>query len=332
MLRLLPVALALAALFAPACKGDSSELVIYSGRSQALVEPLVDRYAEETGKKVTVRYGGTSQLAVALMQEGDNSPADVFWGQDAGALGALDAADLLAPLGDDLARTESAFRGASGTWVATSGRARVFAYSPSRVDEDELPDSVFDLADERWRGRLGWAPTNGSFQSFVTAMVAAEGEEATRAWLEAVRANGAVSFPNNSSLLQAIAAGTVDAALTNHYYLHRMKQDDPAFPVAQTSFADGDVGNLVNVAGLAVLASSSRSDEAEAFIAAMLAPEAQRFFAEETFEYPVIPLSGERSEGLVSPEELERVSPRLELDELADLETSLELLRDAELL
>jgi iron(III) transport system substrate-binding protein len=320
-------------LFVAGCSRDGDALVLYSGRSKALVQPLVDRFQEETGIRVRVRYGGTAQLAIALMEEGADSPADLFWAQDAGALGALSQADLLSPLGELATDNLAAFRGERGAWVATSGRARVLAYSPTRVEERELPSSIFDLTDERWRGRVGWAPANGSFQSFVTAMHAATGEEATRAWLAAMRDNGAVSFPNNSSLLQAIAAGTIDAAITNHYYLLRLVADDPRFPAAQTAFEAGDIGNLVNVAGLGILASSSRREQAEAFARAMLSPEAQRFFAQQTYEYPVIELDlAERPGDLMSLAELERTAPRIALDALADLETSLSLLREVELL
>jgi iron(III) transport system substrate-binding protein len=335
MVRALALAslLLAAALPAPGCSRDGDALVIYSGRSKALVQPLVDRFERETGITVRVRYGGTAQLAIALMEEGKDSPADLFWAQDAGALGALDQAELLAPLGDRDGDDLGAFQGKRGTWVATSGRGRVLAYSSERVAEGELPGSIFDLSEESWRGRVGWAPANGSFQAFVTAMHALHGEEATRAWLVAMRDNGAVSFPNNSSLLHAIAAGTIDAAITNHYYLLRLLADDPSLPVAQTTFEAGDIGNLVNVAGLGILASSARRGAAETFVEAMLAPEAQRFFAETTYEYPVLRLdTATLSEGLMSRVELERKSPQVDLDTLADLARSLELLREAELL
>ena len=334
MHRLALAALALTLLLAPACSGGDDALVIYSGRSKALVQPLVDQFEAATGTPVKVRYGGTAQLAIALMEEGQASPADLFWGQDAGALGALSTAGLLAPLGGDLAADQpDAFRSVGGTWAATSGRARVLAYSPARVDAAALPSSVFDLTDPAWRDRVGWAPANGSFQSFVTAMLATHGEKATRGWLEALRDNGAVSYPNNSALLQAIAAGDVDVALTNHYYLLRLRDDDPDFPAAQTSFEAGDIGNMVNVSGLGILASSSRRGPAEAFVSAMLAPSAQRFLAADVFEYPVIELDAAgQTSGLVNRAELIEASPRVELDALADLESSLELLREVELL
>ena len=312
---------------------DGGALVMYSGRSQAIVQPLVERFEAQSGIDVDVRYGGTSELAIALMQEGDRSRADLFWGQDAGALGALDSADLLAPLGEGVdAEFESAFRGTGDTWLPTSGRARVLAYSPSRVSEGELPSSVFELAEPAWQGRLGWAPTNASFQAFVTAMVAEHGEAKTRSWLEGVRENGAEAYANNSALLRAVAAGEVDAVLTNHYYLLRMKADDPDFPVEQTAFAAGDIGNLVNVAGIARVAASSRQEDAEAFIAAVLADDAQRFFAEEVFEHPVTTPAYEDEPRAGAADRVRDRRPDVNFEAMADLDASLSLLRDVELL
>jgi len=301
-------------------------LVLYSGRSKALVEPIVQRFTEETGVEVRVKYGKTAQLAVALQEEGTRSPADVFWAQDAGALGALVGAEMFSPLEEaTLSRVPEAYRGADGLWVSTSGRARVLAYSSVRVAESDLPTSVFDLKDPKYRDRVGWAPTNASFQAFVTAMRKTHGRDATKAWLTEMIANGAQAYPKNTAIIQGIAAGEVDYGLPNHYYLLRFKTADKNYPVEQTAFAAGDIGNLVNVAGAGVLKTSANQEAAQAFVAYLLSPKAQQFFASETFEYPVV------ADVIPSPrlqplESLQGGSPAVDLDSLEDLQGTLELL------
>lgn len=320
-----------------ACGGDAEPaepqtLVVYSGRSESLVDPIIARFEQETGIDVEVRYGDTAQLAAALGEEGAQSAADVFWAQDAGALGAVHAAGLLASLPDSILQAVPArFRSNAGTWVAVSGRARTLAYSSARVDTTALPQSVFDLTDPQYEGRVGWAPTNGSFQAFVTAMRKMEGDERTREWLEGMKANGAKSYPKNSAIVQAIADGEVDFGLPNHYYLYRFKSEDAQFPVEQTFFAPGDPGDLVNVAGVGVLQNGDAQAPALRFISFLLSPSAQEYFTSETFEYPVVE-GVEPSFRLVSSERLSELQPAVDLDELRDLEGTLNLLREAELL
>ncbi len=304
----------------------STELTLYSGRSKSLVEPLVLKFQEQTGQKVSVRYGDTAQLAVALMEEGDRSSADLFWGQDAGALGALAAAGLLRQLPDSLLkRVEPGYSGTGGSWIATSGRARTIAFSSERVEPENVPRSVFDLTAPELAGRVGWAPANGSFQSFVTAMRIAEGDDRTRTWLQQMKANGAVSYARNTAILQGIANGEVDFGLPNHYYLYRFKAEDPDFPVDQTSFDTGDVGNLVNVAGIGLLSTSSSVQAALTFVDFLTREEAQQYFRTETFELPVV--AGEDTGS--APEALR---PGVALDDLKDLEATLDMLREVGLL
>jgi iron(III) transport system substrate-binding protein len=304
-------------------------IVIYSGRSKALVDPIIARFQEKTGIKVDVKYGGTTQLAVALIEEGGKSPADLFWAQDAGALGAVQKAGLLRTLDAEITDLlPQNFRNSNGTWVATSGRARVLAYAPSKVRVDDLPASVFDLVNPIWKGRIAWAPTNGSFQSFVTAMLLEFGEERTLQWLLGVKNNGAINYANNNAILQGIAAGEADLGITNHYYLYRSKAENANFPVEQTYFQAGDVGNMVNVAGIAHLKSSKNAASSARFIEFLLSEETQKWFAEVVFEYPVIE-TGVEAFGI---EELIEVSPSIDLENLDNLEDTLKLLREAGLL
>ena len=302
-----------------------AQLTIYSGRSKALVDPVIAKFEEETGINVRIRYGGTTQLAVAIMEEGRRSPADVFWGQDGGALGALHNESLLTNLPSSITNSlPESFKNNANTWVATSGRARVLAYNVNRVSADQLPKSIFDLANPQWKGKIGWSPANASFQSFVTAMRKSLGEDVTRQWLLDVQANGAVSYNNNNSIIQAIAAGEVEIGITNHYYIERLRNDNPNYVVDMTFFTDSDIGNMLNVAGAGVLESSRNKQNAYRFIEFLLSPEIQRYFLNETFEYPVISGMGEQDEKLIQVLE---VSPNMDLELLSDLEETLRLLR-----
>lgn len=311
---------------------DHKELVVYSGRSKGLVHPIIKQFEKETGITVKVRYGNTAQLAVALLEEGEKSPADLFWAQDAGALGAVSKQGLFQALPESvLSNVPEGFRNGEGTWIATSGRARVVAYAPERVAAEELPNSIFDLTDAKWKGRVGWAPQNASFQAFVTAMRVLEGEEKTGKWLRDMKANGAKSYPKNTPIIRGLASGEIDLGLPNHYYLMRFKKSDSGFPVEQAFFGAGDAGNLVNVAGIGILKSSSYADEVSSFVQYLLSPKVQQFFVSEVFEYPVtdavIP-----SEKLLPPDELLKLTPKINLEKLDDLEGTLKLLREADIL
>jgi iron(III) transport system substrate-binding protein len=308
--------------------GVTDALVVYSGRSRTLVEPLIERFRRETGIQVDVRYGNTPQLALAIQQEGRRTPADVFWAQDTGPLQMLSATGVFAQLPADLyARVAEDYRTADRTWVATSGRVRTLIYSPARVSAAELPRSVFDLTDPKWRGRIGWAPVNASFQAFITAMRAEHGEARARQWLTAMIANQPKAYQRNTPIIQAVAAGEIDLGLNNHYYLIGLKREDPAMAAEQAAFADGDIGNLVFVAGAAVLRTSTRQAEAVRLLRFLLSAESQRYVTEEISEYPVT-TDVSAGSGLVSPEAVRRAAPKVPMSSMSDLEGTLALLRE----
>ena len=218
------------------------------------------------------------------------------------------------------------FRSPDRLWVGVSGRARVVAYAPTRVQEAEIPDSILGFVDPVWRGRIGWVPTNASFQAFVTAFRKVAGEEPARAWLEGIQANEPRVYDGNAAALEAVAAGEVDVAFINHYYLLRqLEEQGEDYPVANHFLGDGDPGALVNVAGEAVLEGSDAADAATRFVDFLLGDEAQRYFSEETFEYPMI-------EGVEPDPRLPALddigSPDLDLTELADLRGTLDLLQE----
>jgi iron(III) transport system substrate-binding protein len=302
-------------------------LVVYSGRNEELVGPIIERFEEESGIDVEVRYGDTAELAATILEEGQNSPADVFYSQDAGALGAVADEGILSPLPEEtLGQVEERFRDPNGEWVGVSGRARVVAYNTEALSEDELPNSILDFTDPEWSDRLGWAPTNGSFQAFVTALRLIEGEDAAREWLEGIQANNPRRYENNLAILEGVASGEIDAGFVNHYYLFQVQEERGGdVPAANYYFQNGDPGSLVNVAGIGILNTADNTAEAQEFLEFLLSEEAQSYFANETFEYPLI-------EGLPINEELVPLSdiqtPNIDLSNLDDLQGTLDLLRE----
>lgn len=305
-------------------------LTLYSGRGEALVAPIIAQFERDTGVTVNVRYGGTAELATLLLEEGEQTPADMFWAQDGGALGAIAPVFADLPAGIDENVTE-AFRNKAGKWVPTSGRSRVLVYSTERVSKDDLPISIADLVNEEYRGRVAWAPTNGSFQAFVTGFRIAEGDDAARAWLEGMIANDTQVYRNNGTQIEAIANGEVDFGLVNNYYLGRYTGPDPEFPVDQTHFEAGDIGNLFNVAGAGIVASSENQEVVAQFLEYLLSVPAQQYITISGNEYPVV-------EGVIVNPTLEaygtvvEVSPDIDIDQISDLEGTLDLLRDVGLL
>ena len=307
-------------------------LTIYSGRSKSLVEPIIKQFQEATGIQVKANYGGTTQLAAALLTEGDKSPAALFWAQDAGALGAVSKKEMFEKLPETiLTKVPSSFRDAEGLWVATSGRARVLAYSPERVKMAELPESIFDLTQPMWKGRVGWAPTNASFQAFVTSLRVQVGEEKTKEWLLGMKANGVKKYAKNTPIIEALAAGEIDAGLPNHYYLLRFKKTDADYPVAQTFFKASDPGNLVNVAGVGVLKSAENKEAALKFVEFLLSTEAQQYFTSDVFEYPVTE-GVTQNENLLPLSELIKAAPVFNLNDIDDLDGTVKLLQSVEVL
>jgi iron(III) transport system substrate-binding protein len=304
------------------------EMVVYSGRNEALVGPLLEEMKTDIGVDISVRYGNTAELAATILEEGKNSPADVYFAQDAGALGALAKAGVLAPLPEDLLeKVDQRFRSKDGLWIGTSARARVLAYNTENVDPATLPTSVEELTDPKWSGKLGWAPPNASFQAFITAFRILKGEDAARAWLEGMMANRMTAFDNNADALRAVARGELQAALVNHYYKYEVtREEGHDIPVENHYFDPGDVGSLVNVAGVAILKTADHTEQSDAFVRFLLDVEAQEYFAEQTAEYPIADGVKPFFDDLPPLDQIH--GPDIDLNDLDDLEGTLELLTD----
>ena len=310
-----------------AAAGSDEPLVLYSGRNENFVQPVIDSFTAATGIEVDVRYGGTGDLATTLTSEGDASPADVFWAQDPAFIGGIAKQGLLTELPDDvLSLVEPRYADADGRWVGITGRSRVMVYNTDLVSEDELPDSVWDLTEPEWNGRFGVAPTNGSFVAFVTGMVLAEGEERTLEWLEGIAANNPVIHDGNGPIVDAVVAGDLDAGLVNHYYLLQRIDQLGDVPARNHFFPSGDPGGLVMAAGAGVLASSDQHDAAVDLIRHLLSEESQEHFL-TLFEYPLID-GVDGPEGQLPLAELPTLD--ISLTDTADtLEPALELIAEA---
>lgn len=314
-----------------ACSGgDGPSLTVYSGRTEDLVGPLFDRFEAATGVEVKVRYGDSAEVSGAVLEESDRPRADVLIVQDAGNLGQVNDAGRLAPLPQPVVdRVPAEFRSPVGRWVGLSGRSRVVAYNTDRVPEAELPETIDGFTDPRWKGRLAWAPTNGSFQAFVTAFRVLEGEDRAEAWLRAMKANEPKVFPNNLSIVEAVGRGELDAGLVNHYYLFRLRAEGKAGKAENKYFGAGDPGGLVNVAGAGIVEGSKKAADAARLIEFLLSDESQRYFAEKTFELPVV-RSVEADPALPDIEKLAK--PEVELSRLDDAKGTVALLTRLQIL
>ena len=309
--------------------GEDGPLVVYSGRSEALVDPIIKQFGLASGLDVHVKYAGTPALASTLLEEGEASPADVFFAQDPGGLGAVEP--LLSPLPESLlSRVPGWARSPQGLWTGISGRARVVVYNTDRLSLADLPDDLWGFTDPNWRGRLGWAPTNASFQTMVTGMRAVWGDDRTRQWLDDMHANEATIYASNAPIVAATAAGEIDGGLVNHYYLHRfLAEEGESFAARNYHLPGGGPGSLVMVAGVGILRNASNRPAAEQLVDFLLSAVGQQYFASTTHEYPLI--QGVPTSRLLTP--LADINqPTIALSDLTDLEGTQTMLRDAGIL
>lgn len=309
----------------PAATNEDSELVVYSGRTENLVRPVIEQFKEKSGIDVEVRYADTTELTATLLEEGDASPADVFFSQDAGALAALEAEGLLAELEEGAAQAvPERFRDPQNRWIGVTGRARTIVFNPEKLSALERPDSILDVVDPKWKGRIGLAPTNASFISHISALLAAIGEDDVKKFLADLAANDPKFYDSNGLVVKAVASGEIDLGLVNHYYALNEKKENPAAAVANIY---PEEGAFVNLAGVGIIEGAENRAQADAFVEFLLSKEGQEYFRTETNEYPLV-------EGIGGPDgqpplaDLKTID--LPLDELGkDLERSARLIKEA---
>lgn len=307
---------------------SGESITLYSGRDEELIAPLIEDFTEETGIEVDVRYGNSAEMGAQLLEEGDGTPADVFYSQEVGAVGVLAEAGLLAELPEDVVETvDERFRPGDGNeWVGVTGRSRVIVYNPDLVD---APEGVEELTDASYRGKVAIVPGNAGFQAFVTGFRVSQGEEAARAWLEDLLANDPVTdIESNGDVLEAVENGDVPIGLINHYYWARDERQPDL--TSKLVFPEGDdPGGLVNATAAAITKGAADDPAALALIEYLVSEAGQTFFVEETYEYPVVDGIAD-PEGIPALEDLD--GPDLDLTDLESLEATQALLTELGLL
>lgn len=267
------------------CGGGDPDLVVYSGRSEPLLKPFLDEFAEREGLDLAVRFGDTAELVATMQEEGENTRADVFVGQDAAALEQLDEAGLLQSY-DALEETPARYRSADLTWTGLSGRARVLAVQ----SDADAPESIFDLTDPSWNGELvGPLPSNVSFRDWVSAIRLERGDEFTREYLEGLKANGLETLTSNSEATRAVAEGEFGVGLVNHYYVELQNQEGADLEAVYTDQEAGGFGVVFNVASAGITQPAENVENAQKLMDYLLTDEVQERFAAANFEYPLRP-------------------------------------------
>ena len=273
-----------------AVAADGVGLLVYNAQHESLTKAWIEGFTKETGIKVTVRNGDDTEMGNQIVQEGAASPADVFLTENSPAMVLVDNAGLFAPVAPTtLEQVDSAYRPAHGKWVGIAARSTVFVYNPSKLTEADLPKSLMDLADPKWKGRWAASPAGADFQAIVAAVLELKGEAATLEWLKGMKANF-TAYRGNSSVLKAVNAGQIDSGVIYHYYsfVDQSKTGENSNNTKLYYFKHQDPGAFVSTSGAGVLASSKHQEQAQAFVKYITSKEGQEVLETGTsFEYAV---------------------------------------------
>lgn len=334
MLKRALVATAAAVVAAPlltACGGDDGPYItVYNAQHEELLAEVAPIFEEETGIDVRLRSGKDLELANQLVAEGEASPADVFLTENSPAMTLVDNAGLFTKVDQEtLDLIPEQYVPSNQNWLGFIARSTVLVHNDS-VGADELPESILELAEPEWAGRVAFSPTGADFQAIVSAVVATEGEERAREWIQGLADNGTV-LENNLVVMEAVNAGEVDTGIIYHYYWYRDQKEagENSDDSQLHFFGDQDPGAFVSVSGAGVLASSDKQEDAQAFVNFLASEEGQQAIADSyALEYPLNP--DVSLEPPVKPfEELE--PPRLDVASL-NSEPVVEMMQDAGLL
>jgi iron(III) transport system substrate-binding protein len=285
--------LTLASLIFHGAMAQPTTLTLYSAQHEQVVDMLVAAFTAQTGIKVRVHTGEGPEIAAQILQEGDDSPADVFFTENSPELILLDEKGLLAPVAPaTLKQIPSQYNATDGSWLGVLARENVLAYNPALIKQSALPASLFDLAAPAWKNRIAIAPSDGDFLPLVSAVIAQYGQAKAASWLDGLKAN-ALIYQDDESVVAAVDRGAVATGIINNYYWARLETAQGADKTASKiyHFRDGDIGGLINVSGAAVLKSSPNQAAAQKFLAFLVSPAAQTALgqSEVDYEYPLLP-------------------------------------------
>jgi iron(III) transport system substrate-binding protein len=268
-------------------------LTLYNAQHEQVVGMLTAMFTKETGIKVRVHTGEGPDIASQILQEGADSPADVFFTENSPELILLDEKGLLAPVdAETLAKVPSKYSAADGDWLGVLARENVLDFNAAMISESTLPASLMDLAKPEWAGKIGIAPSDADFLPLVSAVIRTQGKPAALAWLNGLKANAKI-YEDDESVVAAVARGDVAVGVVNNYYWARLDTDlgPQKIDSALYHFKHGDIGGLINISGAAVLKSSKNQAAAQKFLAFLVSHEAQVALGESEidFEYPLLP-------------------------------------------
>ncbi len=284
------LALSLIAISAPAKAQVADSITIYNAQHEGLTKEWAQAFTEETGIVVTIRNGSDLEIGNQIVQEGANSPADVFLTENSPAMALVDGKGLFAPVDQaTLDQVPAEYRPANGHWVGIAARSTVFAYDKNKLAAETLPKSMLDLAKPEWKGRWTASPSGADFQAIVGALLQLKGEQATTEWLKGMKAN-ATPVRGNSTAMKAVNAGQFEGALIYHYYYFgdRAKTGENSRNVSLHYFKNQDPGAFVSLSGGGVLASSKHKEQAQAFLKWVTGKGGQKVLREgNSFEYAV---------------------------------------------
>ncbi|WP_342361690.1 extracellular solute-binding protein [Terrarubrum flagellatum] len=274
---------------------QSETLTIYNGQHRQMTDAIVAAFTNATGIKVVIRQGESSQLANQLIEEGANSPADLFYSEQAPPIAAIDEKGLLAPASAEaLSAIPANLASVNKTWLAIAQRCRVVAYNKAMVKDAELPKSILECATPAWKDRVGYVIRDG-FQEQIMAIVKLKGRDAALAWLKGLKANGRL-YNGNGAAMMAVENGEIATALINNYYWYGVAKErgEDKMKSALHYVAKGDPGALVNLSPAGVLKTAKNAATAQKFLTFMVSEEGQKAAVATYAEYPVRP-------GIVSP-------------------------------
>jgi iron(III) transport system substrate-binding protein len=305
------------------------ELTVYLGGGEGGLYANLMKRVQNTYQDfiVNIREAPSSQLANTISEEvnAGQSPADIFWAIDAGSIGIVAENDATVSLPDHLVSEIPDTYHPTDQWVGVMGRARSIPYNTEEFSESEIPNDILTFAqDSRFNNAMGWAPTYGAFQAFVTAMRLIDGESEARQWLNGMQEQGVNTYDNELVVANRVASGELSAGFSNHYYSRLVFEERPNAPI-DLAFTQGDAGALVNCSGTEIIKNTAKETLAVDFIHHLLSIEAQEFLATRGYEYPLLP-SVPPIGDLPTIDELN--PPDFDLSQLADLEPTLQLMRE----